>query len=183
MDQMSKENNQINLDINLVKTLMPDATQNDLNHFMYLCIEYNLNPLKKEIYAIRHGNKYIAVTSRDGYLKIANLNPDFDGLESDVVYQGDKLVKNENGSITMEYGEPHMMFDKSKLSGAYCSVFRKDRSKATTVFVSIKDYYKKSAPIWEQYTNAMILKVAEAMALKRAFSISGLSSKEELDNE
>jgi hypothetical protein len=64
----------------------------------------------------------------------------------------------------------------------FCSVFRKDRKKATTVFVSIKEYYKKDAPIWQQYTNAMILKVAEAMALKRAFAISGLVTREEIED-
>lgn len=178
-----KETNQINLDIHLVKALIPEASENDLKHFMYLCKEYNLDPLKKEIYLIRCGGKYVAITSRDGYLKIANLSPDFDGLESDVVYQGDKLVKRENGSLGIEYGDAHLIFDKSKLSGAFCSVFRKDRSKATTIFVSVKDYYKKNAPIWDQYTNAMILKVAEAMALKRAFAISGLVTKEEIEKD
>lgn len=167
----------------LVKNLVPDATENDLRHFIYLCREYNLDPLKKEIYLIRCGGKYVAITSRDGYLKIANVNPHFDGIESDVVYQGDKIIKRENGSLSIEYGDAHLMFDKSKLSGAFCSVFRKDRSKATTVFVSIKDYYKKNTPIWEQYTNAMILKVAEAMALKRAFAISGLVTKEEIEKD
>jgi len=178
-----KETNQINLDIALIQSLVPEATEIDLKHFMYLCKEYDLDPLKKEIYFIRCGGKHVAITSRDGYLKIANLNPCFDGLESDVVYQGDKLVKREDGSLSIEYGDGHLIFDKSKLVGAFCSVFRKDRSKATTIFVSIKDYYKKNAPIWEQYTNAMILKVAEAMALKRAFAISGLVTKEEIDKD
>lgn len=179
----SKETNQINFDTNLVRALIPEANENDLKLFMYLCREYNLDPLKKEIYLIRCGGKYVPITSRDGYLKIANLNPFFDGIESDVVYQGDKLIKRENGSLGIEYGDAHLIFDKSKLSGAFCSVFRKDRAKATTIFVSIKDYYKKNAPIWEQYTNAMILKVAEAMALKRAFAISGLVTKEEIEKD
>jgi hypothetical protein len=76
-----------------------------------------------------------------------------------------------------------LLFDKSKLMGAYCNIFRKDRAKATAVFVSLKDYYKKGAPIWEQYINAMILKVAESMALKRAFAISGLVTREELESK
>ncbi len=179
-----KENNQIHFDLDLVKRVVsPDATEVDLRAFLYLCKEYNLDPLKKEIYFIRCAGKFTAITSRDGYLKIANLNPNFDGLESDVVYQGDKLIKKDNGSLGIEYGEAHLVFDKSKLTGAFCSVFRKDRLKATTVFVSIKDYYKKGAMIWEQYTNAMILKVAESMALKRAFAISGLVTKEEIEKE
>ncbi len=165
------------------KTAAYGATDDEFKTFMYLCSMYNLDPLKKEIYFIKYGGRATIITSRDGYLKIANLNDDFDGIESDVVYQGDVLTKRDDGSLHIAYGAEHLVFDKSKLSGAYCSVFRKDRAKATTVFVSIKEYYKKDAPIWQQYTNAMILKVAEAMALKRAFAISGLVTKEEIEDK
>lgn len=164
----------------LKNTVAQGATQDELNMLLYLSKEYHLDPLKKEIYLIKYGGKSTILTSRDGYLKIANTHPEFNGLESDVVYHGDKLSKRDDGSLLIEYGPEHLGFEKAKLTGAFCSVFRKDRAKATTIFVSIKDYYKKGAPIWEQYTNAMILKVAEAMALKRAFSISGLVTREEI---
>lgn len=167
----------------LRSTVAQGATDEELKMLLYLSKEYDLDPLKKEIYLIKYGGKSTVITSRDGYLKIANTNENFDGLESDVVYQGDKLSKRDDGSLHIEYSEAHLTFDKSKLTGAFCSVFRKDRAKATTVFVSIKDYYKKGAPIWEQYINAMILKVAEAMALKRAFAISGLVTQEEIEKE
>lgn len=164
------------------KTAAQGATDDEFKTFIYLCSMYNLDPLKKEIYFIKYGGKSTIITSRDGYLKIANCNEHFDGIESDVVYQGDLLTKRDDGSLLITYGQEHLSFDKSKLSGAFCSVFRKDRKKATTVFVSIKEYYKKDAPIWQQYTNAMILKVAEAMALKRAFAISGLVTREEIED-
>lgn len=171
-------------DSELIKsTIAVGATESELQHFLYLSKEYQLDPLKKEIYFIKYGGKSTILTSRDGYLKIANTHPAFDGMESDVVYQGDILTKRDDGSIHIQYGQHHLIFDKTKLTGAFCSVFRKDRAKATTVFVSIKDYYKKGAPIWEQYINAMILKVAESMALKRAFAISGLVTKEEIEKE
>lgn len=169
--------------LNLIrKSVAQNATDDEFKAFMYLCSTYNLDPLKKEIYFIKYAGKSTILTSRDGYLKIANLNEHFDGIESDVVYQGDVLTKKEDGSLHITYGPDHLSFDKSKLTGAFCSVFRKDRSKATTIFVSIKEYYKKDAPIWQQYTNAMILKVAEAMALKRAFAISGLVTREEIED-
>jgi len=164
---------------NIRSMVAPAATDEEFRAFMYLCNAYSLDPLKKEIYFIKYAGKSTIITSRDGYLKIANLHEQFDGLESDVVYQGDVLTKRDDGSLHIAY----LAFDKTKLSGAFCSVFRKDRSKATTVFVSIKEYYKREAPIWQQYTNAMILKVAEAMALKRAFAISGLVTKEEIEDK
>lgn len=160
-----------------------DATDAEFKTFLYLCKSYDLDPLKREIYFIKYGGKSTIITSRDGYLKIANCNPHFDGIESDVVYEGDILTKRDDGSLHIVYGAEHLSFEKAKLKGAFCSVFRKDRAKATTVFVSIKEYYKKDAFIWQQYTNAMILKVAEAMALKRAFAISGLVTREEIDDK
>ena len=183
MAQKTKNNqNQDDTD-HIRKTAAYGATDDEFKTFMYLCKTYNLDPLKKEIYFIKYGGRSTIITSRDGYLKIANLNENFDGIESDVVYQGDVLTKKDDGSLHIAYGPEHLAFDKSKLTGAFCSVFRKDRSKATTVFVSIKEYYKKDAPIWQQYTNAMILKVAEAMALKRAFAISGLVTREEIEDK
>lgn len=169
--------------IDIVKSMAPGSTDEEFARFVYLCKAYNLDPVKKEIYFIKYGSKATILTSRDGYLKIANRDENFDGLESDVVYQGDVLTKRTDGSLHIEYSEAHLNFDKSRLRGAFCSVFRKDRRQATTVFVSIKEYYKKDAPIWQQYTNAMILKVAESMALKRAFAISGLVTKEEIDDD
>lgn len=185
MTQIVKKNmDTLSAEVDLIrKSIALGATDDEFKTFMYLCRAYDLDPLKKEIYFIKYSNKATILTSRDGYLKIANLNENFNGLESDVVYQGDVLTKREDGSLHITYGLEHLTFDKSKLAGAFCSVFRKDRTKATTVFVSIKEYYKKDAPIWQQYTNAMILKVAEAMALKRAFAISGLVTKEEIDDE
>ena len=168
--------------MDIVRSMAPGATADEFARFVYLCKSYDLDPIKKEIYFIKYGSRATILTSRDGYLKIANRNANFDGLESDVVYQGDVLTKRDDGSLHIAYSEDHLNFDKPKLKGAFCSVFRKDRRQATTVFVSIKEYYKKDAPIWQQYTNAMILKVAEAMALKRAFAISGLVTKEEIDD-
>jgi len=169
--------------IDLVKkTVAKDATNDELQTLLYLAKEYNLDPLKKEIWFIKYSGKASIITSRDGYLKIANENPNFNGIEGDVVYGGDILTKRDNGSILIEYGQEHLAFDKSKLSGAFCNIYRKDRDIAVSVFVNLRDYQGDSQ-IWKKYTNAMILKVAESMALKRAFSISGLVTAEEMDEE
>lgn len=174
-----EKDSQENIDL-IRKTVGKDATNEEFQTLMYLSREYNLDPLKKEIWFIKYGGKATIITSRDGYLKVANACPYFDGLEGDVVYSGDKLTKRDNGSILIEYGEDHLVFDKTKLVGAYCNVYRKDRSIAISVFVNLKDYHSQT-PIWMKYTNAMILKVAESMALKRAFSLSGLVTAEEIE--
>jgi phage recombination protein Bet len=170
---------------NLIRrTICKNASEEEFNTFLYLAQQYNLDPIKKEIYFIKFDGRPASIlTGRDGYLKIAHDHGQFDGLESDAVYLGDKLTKRADGSFLIEYGDGHLSFDKTKLRGAFCNVFRKDWSKSTSIFVSYDDYYKTQGDIWKKYPNAMITKVAESMALKRAFSISGITTKEEILSE
>ena len=163
------------------KQVAPKASDEEWFNFAYLCKQYNLDPLKKEIYFVTYGGKGTAVTSRDGYLKNANMNPNFDGMESDAVFKGDTLTRRDDGSLLLQYGDNHYQGNKEDLLGAFCNVYRKDRLKAVAVYVTFKEY-KKDSPIWTQYTNSMIIKVAESMALKRAFSLSGLVTQEEVDH-
>lgn len=172
------------LNEDLVWSCTQNATEEEFKSFLHLCTEYDLDPVKKEIWFIKPkpDSKPMIQTSRDGYLKIANRHEQFDGMSSDAVYEGDTLLKRHDESLEIVYGPSHLAFDKTKLMGAFCCVFRKDRAKAVAVFVSFKDY-NKGTHIWIQYPNAMIIKVAESMAIKRAFSISGLVSQEEMNTK
>ena len=163
------------------RTVAKGASQSDLAHLIYLAQQYNLDPMKKEIYYIsRGGGQGVIVTGRDGYLKCANDHAQFDGIEGDVVYEGDKLRRRDDGSIHIEYGDNHLIFAEGALRGAFCNVYRKDRAKSATAFVNLDDYNNDKSPVWQKYTGAMILKVAESMALKRAFALSGLVTHEEM---
>ena len=116
------------------------------------------------------------MTGRDGYLKIANCNPHYQGMNSDVVCENDVFEKR-NDFILHQYKAN----DRGKITGAYAVVFRDDRVHPAYFFAPMRDYFKDMTT-WRQYPHAMILKVAEAMALKRAFSISGLVTVEEVDD-
>jgi phage recombination protein Bet len=156
------------------RTVAKDATNDELKMFMHLSGKYNLDPFAKEIWFLKMGGTPTITTSRDGYLKIANEHPAFDGLASDVVYAKDSFSKTPEG-VNHTYG----VGERGAILGAYALIFRKDRKFPIYVFAPMKDYQKPSN-IWKTYPHAMILKVAEAMALKRAFSLSGLVTVEEL---
>ena len=100
-----KEKNKLSQEkIDLIKqAVAQNATPDEFKTFIYLCESYNLDPLKKEIYFIKYGGKSTIITSRDGYLKIANTDPNFDGIESDVVYQGDTLTKRSVSSFLAKW--------------------------------------------------------------------------------
>lgn len=159
------------------KTVAIGASDEELDMFLSLARTYDLNPFLKEIWCIKMGGRAIITTSRDGYLRIANRDQHFKGLVSDAVYENDRFAKTKDG-VDHSYSSG----DRGHIVGAYALVYRNDRDYPTYFFAPFRDYYKRGGT-WDQYPHAMILKVAEAMALKRAFSISGLVTQEEIGTE
>ena len=174
IDKFEFSNSQI---ATLRNTVAKGANQDELYMFLHLCKTYGLDPFAKEIWFIKYKDQTSIITSRDGYLKIANRNPHFKGLDSDVVYSGDKFIKTKDG-VQHAYSTTN----RGNPVGAYALVFRDDRDIPVYAFAPFSDYVQQSNT-WRKYPHAMILKVAEAMALKRAFSISGLVTQEEIISE
>ena len=161
--------------INTIRnTVAPKANDNELKMFLSIAANYDLDPFLREIWCVDMGGRNVITTSRDGYLKIANRNPNYDGMSSDVVRAGDNFVKIGD-DVKHSYGTNN----RGPIIGAYAIVHRKDRSHPVYCFAPFSEY-NKGKNSWAQYPSAMILKVAETMALKRAFSISGLVTEEEI---
>src|SRR6056297_919205 len=156
------------------RTVAEKATDDEFRMFMHLAKSYGLDPFNGEIFFWKMNGKPTIMTSRDGYLKIADSHPAYDGLVSDVVRAND-VFKRERDNINHEYGA-----DRGDIIGAYALVYRKDRRYPVYVFAPFIEY-NAGTRVWASYPSAMILKVAESMALKRAFTVSGLVSREEMD--
>ena len=152
----------------------PDANHDEFAQFIHLCTKYKLDPFKKEIFFMKVNGRCSFIVSRDGYLKVANNHPEYDGMDSDAIYEGDKLTKHIDGRYVLEYGEAHMKFDHTKLRGSFCNVYRKDRKICSSALASYADQ-KKVGGTWNQYTLAMMIKCAEMKALKYAFGTEELN--------
>jgi phage recombination protein Bet len=136
------------------QTVCRGATDAQLKMFVEVCKSTGLNPFLKEIWYV--AEKGLIMAARDGYLRVANENPQFDGIET-------RVERDEN----------------AKPIKAVCTVWRKDRNHPT-VCEAYYSEYKKSSPVWQQYPSAMIGKVAEVLALKRSFAINGVVTEEEI---
>lgn len=156
-------------------TVAKGASDNELKMFLHLSQTYGLDPFAKEIWFIKAGGQPVIMTSRDGYLKIANNDKGYEGMVSDVVYEGDAFQKTVDG-VSHTYG----VGKRGGILGAYALVYKQGTRFPAYVFAPFRDY-NKGNNVWRQYPHAMILKVAESMALKRAFSLSGLVTREEID--
>lgn len=136
------------------QTVAKGASDAQLKMFLEVCRSTGLDPFLKEIYFV--AEKGLIMAARDGYLRVANENPQFDGMET--------RVERDEKNVPIK---------------ATCSVWRKDRTHAITCEAFYSEY-KKSSPVWSQYPSAMISKVAEVLALKRSFAINGVVTEEEM---
>ena len=161
------------------KTVAYGATNEELTMFLYLAHKTGLDPFSNEIWFIQVNGKNKIMTGRDGYLKIANNHPAFQGMESDAIYELDKFTRESGQDQSVIKHSYDSLKDRGRLLGAYAKVWRSDRKVPSFFLAPMSDYDKKKG-CWLQYPHAMIIKVAEAMALKRAFAISGLCTQEEL---
>lgn len=162
-------------------TVAIGATEYEFQMFMHLAQTYGLDPFNKEIWFIKDKEgKPLIMTSRDGYLKVANEHHAevHDGLVSDVVHENDIFEKTVDG-INHKY----TLKNRGKIVGAYALTYRKDRKYPTYFFAPFEEYCKPGSRAWQQNPSAMIVKCAEAGSLKRAYSISGLVTREEMTEE
>ncbi|MCF6094534.1 recombinase RecT [Microaerobacter geothermalis] len=164
------------------------GTKAEARHFIEVCEMYGLNPLANEIvfqkYETRQGPRVNFITTRDGFLKIAEKNPNYDIIQSGVVKEGDQFSFDvPNGVVIHSFGSK-----RGKILGAWAVAFHKKR-KPIAVFVDFEEYFKANAasqnerggsPIWDKFPSAMIQKTAEVFALRRQFSISGIVAAEEM---
>ena len=160
-------------------TVCKGATDAELKLFLNTAAASGLNPFQKEIWfvKVKTGDNMI-MTSRDGYLKIAQQNPNFLKVQSMGVHENDKfettMVNGEIKEVKHTFGS-----DRGKLIGAYAFLKSRDGKQDLYNFSELKPYYKGNN-VWKHYTEAMIRKVAEVDVLKRFGGISGLVTYEEM---
>jgi phage recombination protein Bet len=143
--------------ISLIKAkVAPNATNTEFELLMYMANKFDLDPLIKEIWLVKFGNSPAQIyAGRDGYLKIAHRSGQLDGMRSGV-------KKNEEGEVV-----------------GWCEIWRKDCSHSFYGEVLLSEY-STGQNLWKTKPMVMIQKVAESVLLRKAFSVSGMYSPEEI---
>lgn len=157
------------------RQIAPKATPDEFKLFLYQCKRTGLDPLTRQIYCIhrkqKQGDAWVekmtVQTSIDGFRVIAERSGDYGGQEEpEFIYTGDKLV--------------------------CCKVpvfrFRGDVRYKAAVGVAFWDEYVptdrdgKPTGLWAKMKHTMLSKVAEALALRKAYpqDLSGLYTAEEM---
>lgn len=140
------------------KTVCPaNITNEQFLAFMMVAAEYSLNPITKQIYAFpAKGGGIVPVVSIDGWLRIINTHPEFDGMEF-----VDSLSP-----------------DGGKLLSVTCRMYRKDRARPVEVTEYMAEC-RRSTDVWNQWPARMLRHKATIQCARYAFGLSGIYDEDE----
>jgi len=144
----------------LMNTVMPSrASKEQVAAFLLICSKYELDPFASEVFAFPDRGGVKALVGVDGYLSIANRNPNFDGLDYEE-------HKDKDG----------------KLEAITCKVYRKDRSHPVVATEYMSECFNDRSPVWKKMPNRMLRHKATIQAIRLAFGLAGLGDPDEYNS-
>lgn len=162
----------------LIETLKATAFKGEVSDaqmtaLLVVANQYGLNPWTKEIYAFPDKNNGIVpVVGVDGWSRIINSHPQFDGIE---FHHADKLVTMPGGKPAPEWIE--------------CHIYRKDRSRPIVVREYLDEVYR--APFkgkygevtgpWQTHTKRFLRHKSMIQAARLAFGYGGIYDQDEAE--
>lgn len=129
-----------------------NATDAQFNVLMIVATQYGLNPFTKEIYAFPDKNNGITpVVGVDGWARIINSHPQFDGMEF-----------------------------TSDAESCTCKIYRKDRNHPTIVTEYLEECKRPTQP-WNSHPRRMLRHKAMIQAARLAFGFGGIYDEDEAE--
>lgn len=145
----------------LIDTLKATAFRQDGNQqitdaqmtaMLIVANQYGLNPWTKEIYAFPHKGSIVPIVGVDGWARIINDHPMFDGMD----------FAQDEESCT-------------------CRIYRKDRSHPVQVTEYLSECKKSGSQPWSSHPRRMLRHKALIQCARLAFSYSGIYDEDEAD--
>ena len=135
-----------------------NASREDFAAFLLVAHQHQLNPACREIYAFpKKGGGIQPIVSVDGWIKLANNHPQYDGIEF-----LDRLD------------------DSGRLVAVTARVYRKDRTHPEEVTEYMAECVQNTDP-WKRWPARMLRHKARIQAYRAAFGLSGIVDPDEAD--
>ena len=158
-------------------------TDNEWALFVGIAKRTNMNPLLREIYAIKYKTKYGEKTqifiSRDGYRKAAQAHPQYESHSVFSVYENDQLAFNEQGIPKLT---PNLK-NRGALVGAIAWCKRKNSTDPNCAGLIPLQEYNTQKSNWAKMPDTMIKKVAESQILRQTFQEIFLGTYDESERD
>jgi phage recombination protein Bet len=143
----------------LRSTIMPkDCSNEQVAAFLLVAKQHELNPFTKEIFAFPSRGGIQPIVSIDGWMKLINSHPMFNGME---FYD-------------------HWTDDGSKLFSINCKIFRKDREHAIEVTEYMSECYRDTET-WKRWPARMLRHKAAIQCSRYAFGFAGILENDEYE--
>ena len=158
-------NDQIDL---IKRTVANKCTNDELALFLHTAQRMGLDPLAKQIYAVKRGSTMAIQIGIDGARLTAQRSGELDGQDGPYWCTDDGVWRD-------------VWLGTAPLIAAKVTVFRKGSSHGFTG-VARFDSYSQDTNLWNSMPDVMIAKCAEALALRKGFpaELSGVYTHEEM---
>lgn len=166
--------------IGLIKqTIMPEGSTNaELELFIHFAKRTGLDPLARQIYAMKNKGKFSILTSIDGFRLIAERSGSYAGQTIPLYYDTDSETWID------------VWIKKTFPAACKVGIHRKDFIEPMYAVAHWEAYAQKKADgtiayAWRTMPTIMLAKCAEALALRKAFpqELSGLYTSDELSED
>lgn len=128
------------------------VTDAQMSALMIVANQYSLNPFTRELYAFPDKGGIVPIVSVDGWSRIINEHPQFDGLE----------FEQDAESCT-------------------CIMYRKDRNHAVKVTEWLSECKRDNAPPWKSHPKRMLRHKALIQCARLAFGFVGIYDQDEAE--
>lgn len=146
----------------LRNVVAPGASDAELRMLAMTGKALGLDVLRGQVKYVKIGGRGVIMVGIDGFRAIAEASGSYDGQDAPEYEYSDESLKH--------------------LVSATVKVYRKGMTHAVSA-TAFWDEYARDSPIWRQMPRLMLAKVAEALALRKAFprGLAQLYAPEELD--
>lgn len=143
----------------LIETLKSTAfksntqvTDEQMTALLIVANQYGLNPFTREIFAFPDKGGIVPVVGVDGWSRIMNTHPQFDGMDF-----------------------------TSDVESCTCIIYRKDRTHPTSATEYMDECKRDNSPAWESHPRRMLRHKAMIQAARLAFGFTGIYDQDEAE--
>ena len=128
------------------------VTDEQMTALLIVANQYGLNPFTREIFAFPDKGGIVPVVGVDGWSRIMNTHPQFDGMD----------FRSDDNSCT-------------------CIIYRKDRAHPTSATEYMDECKRDSSPAWKSHPRRMLRHKAMIQAARLAFGFTGIYDQDEAE--
>jgi len=151
------------------RTIAPDLTDAELELFGAVCRKLGLDPMSRQIHAVKRSGRMTIQAGIDGLRLVATRTGDYAGQEGPYWCGPDGVWRD-------------VWLDREPPAAARIGVYRTGFAGPLWAVARWSSYAVPQSPTWKKMPDVMLAKCAEALALRRAFpaELAGVYGAEEM---